>query len=64
VRVDLENASNGVCCGGLWVLGERQSLKKVKAARRRVGLWWKGCRRQLPKASFSAAFSQIQRLMR
>ena len=28
----------------------------------RVGVWWKGCRKQLPKVSFSAAFSQVQRL--
>ena len=27
-------------------------------------VWWKGCRKQLPKALFSAAFSQIQRLIR
>jgi hypothetical protein len=31
----------------------------------RVGVWWKGCRKQLPKASFSAALQpQVQRLMR
>jgi hypothetical protein len=29
-----------------------------------VGVRWKGRRKQLPKASFSAAFSQVQRLMR
>jgi hypothetical protein len=29
-------------------------LKKVK-----VGVWWKGCRKQLPKAPFSAAFSEV-----
>jgi hypothetical protein len=30
----------------------------------REGMWWKGCPKQHPKASFSAAFSQVQRLMR
>jgi hypothetical protein len=40
-----------------------QSLKKVKAARRRVGLWWKGCRKPGPRvAVFCPPFSQVQRL--
>src|SRR5271163_4420347 len=26
--------------------------------------WWKGCRKQLPKAPLSAIISQVQRLMR
>jgi hypothetical protein len=46
---------------------QRSALEPKKRLKRpdvRVGLWWKGCRRQLPKASFSAAFSQIQRLIR
>jgi hypothetical protein len=51
-----------------WRLSRRlahQSLKnRLKRPDARVGVRWKGCRKQLPKASFSAAFSQVQRLMR
>jgi hypothetical protein len=33
----------------LWALGAPEPKKRVKAARRRVRVWWKGCRNQLPK---------------
>jgi hypothetical protein len=58
VRVDVSTVE------ALWALGALEPKKRLKRPDVRVGLWWKGCRRQLPKASFSAAFSQIQRLMR
>jgi hypothetical protein len=60
VRVDLENVSIGSGVEALWALGAPEPKKGLK----RVGVWWKGCRKQLPKASFSAAFSQVHRLMR
>jgi hypothetical protein len=53
VRVDAEKVSNSL----RWTLSGRlalQSLKKVKAARRLVGCGGSGCRKQPPKAPFSA----------
>jgi hypothetical protein len=38
--------------------------KRLKRPDARVGVWWKGCRKRPPKAPFSAAFSQVQRLIR
>jgi hypothetical protein len=58
VRVDVSTVE------ALWALGAPEPKKRLKRPDVRVGLWWKGCRRQLPKVSFSAAFSQIQRLIR
>jgi hypothetical protein len=63
VRVDLENVSNGSAVEALWALGALEPKKRLKRPDGRVGVWWKGCRKQLPKAPFSAAFSQVQRLM-
>jgi hypothetical protein len=60
VRVDVENVSNGFCDGGS--LGAPEPLKRLKRPDARVGVWWKGCRKQLPKAPFSAALAQVQRL--
>jgi hypothetical protein len=47
----------------LWALGALEPKKRLKRPDTRVGVWWKGCQKQPPKAPFSAAFSQIQRLM-
>jgi hypothetical protein len=46
-----ENVSNGLRWGLSGALGALEPKKKVKAARRRVGLWWKGCRKQPPRAA-------------
>ena len=58
MRVDVENVS----MEPLWALGALE--KGLKRPDVRVGVWWKGCRKQPPKAPFSATFSQVQRLMR
>jgi hypothetical protein len=47
VRVNVENVSNGSMVEALWALGALEP----KAARRRVGVWWKGCRKQTPKGT-------------
>jgi hypothetical protein len=43
------NVTNG---SAVEALGAPEPKKRVKAARRRVGVWWKGCRKQVPKAPF------------
>jgi hypothetical protein len=64
VRVDVENVSNGSAVEALWALGAPGPKKGLKRPDARVGVRWKGFRKQLLKALFSAAFSQVQRLMR
>jgi hypothetical protein len=54
VRVDVENVSNDSTVETLWALGALEPKKRLKRPDVRVGLWWKGCRKQLPKAPFSA----------
>jgi hypothetical protein len=63
VRVNLENVSNGSAVEALWALNALEPKKRLKRPDGRVGVWWKGCRKQLPKALCSAAFSRVQRLM-
>ena len=63
MRVDAENVSNGSTVEALWALGALEPKKMVKAARRAGWVWWKGCRKQPPKAPFSATLS-VQRLIR
>ena len=55
MRVDVENVS----MEALWALGALE--KGLKRPDVRVGVLWKGCRKQPPKAPF---FCRIQRLMR
>ena len=62
MRVDVENVSNGSTVEALWALGALEPKKRLKRPDVRVGVWWKGCRKQPPKAPFSATFSQVQRL--
>jgi hypothetical protein len=59
VRVDVENVSNGSTVEALWALGALEPKKRLKRPDVRVGVWWKGCRKQPPKAPFSATFSQV-----
>ena len=58
MRVDLENVSNG---SAVEALGALEPKKWVKRPDVRVGVWWNGCRKQLPKRRF---LPQVQRLMR
>jgi hypothetical protein len=60
--MDLENVSNASAVETLWALGALEPKKRLKRPDGRIGVWWKGCRKQLPKTLFSAAFSQVQRL--
>jgi hypothetical protein len=57
VRVDLENVSNGSAVEALWALGALEPKKWVKRPDVRVGVWWKGCRKQLPKRRFLPPFT-------
>ena len=52
MRVDVENMSNGSAVEALWALGAPEPKKRLKRPDARVGVWWKGCRKQLPKASY------------
>ena len=58
MRVDVENVNNDSA------LGAPEPIKRLKRPDARVGGGWKGCRKHFPKAPFSAAFSQVPRLMR
>jgi hypothetical protein len=60
VRVEVENASNGSVSGR----SARQGPKRLKRPDTRVGVRWKGTRKQLPKALLSAAFSQVSEISR
>jgi hypothetical protein len=51
VRVDVRKREQRSALEALWALGALEPKKKVKAARRRVGLWWKGCRKKPPRAA-------------
>jgi hypothetical protein len=55
--------SNGSVVEALWALGAR-AQKMLKRPDARVGVRWKGTRKQLPKALLSAAFSQVSEISR
>ena len=42
----------------LWASGPKKGLKRPDGG---FGVWWKGCRKQLPSAPFPVAFSQVHR---
>ena len=64
MRVDIENVNNGFAVEALWALSAPEPKKRLKRPDARVWGRWKGYRKQVPKAPFSAAFSQVPRLMR
>jgi hypothetical protein len=51
VRVDVENMSNGSTVEALWALSALEPKKRLKRPDLRVGLWWKGCRKQPPRGA-------------
>jgi hypothetical protein len=51
VRVDVENVSNDSTVEALWALGALEPKKWLKRPDVRVGVWWKGCRKQPPKGA-------------
>lgn len=63
-KKDVENVSNSSRGERLEALDAwpEKPKKRLKRLGARLGRWWKGCRKQPPKAPFSAAFSQVPRL--
>ena len=50
-RVDVEKREQRSALEAPWALGALEPKKGLKRPNARVGLWWKGCRKQPPRAA-------------